>query len=436
MGNPLDTSWNQELAGSPLTDDELAGLIDFSQLNEIFSEFLDMLGLPVGIVDLKGQVLASSPWQRVCLDFHRADSRTLARCIESDTRLAQEMSEGKEYALYQCRNGLTDCVTPIVVEGRHLANLVIGQFFVSEPDKVFFREQRKRFGFDEASYEAALSEVPIVDEERLPVVLAFVGGIARLVAAHSLAERQARMARRNVERQVEGRTAELAEVNEELERFAESISHDLKNPLDAMIGLIRLLESRYGGDLPDEGRNLLRHLSDTSRRMNRLITDLLDFSRARQGELTRAPIEMNHLVKEIIDELAPLWGERVVRIDVGDLPPTEGDAMLLRVVMTNLLANAVKYTGTRPAATIEVEGAIERDWLVYRVRDNGVGFDMKQADDLFTVFHRLHARADFDGTGVGLALARRIARRHGGDISIVAAPDKGATVTFFLPVSP
>ena len=171
MRSPLHSKWNQELASKEIKDDSeinLSELVDFSLMNEVFASYLEVIGLPVAIIDFNGKVLASSNWQRLCMEFHRVNEGTLTRCIESDTSLSRQMQEGKNYAIYRCQNGLTDCASPIVVEGQHIANLFIGQFFLEPPSPEEFESQCAEFGFDHDGYFNALAEVPIVEEEKIP----------------------------------------------------------------------------------------------------------------------------------------------------------------------------------------------------------------------------------------------------------------------------
>ncbi len=195
-------------AGAPGAD--LAVLIDFSMMDTIFADFLEVTGLPVAIIDLDGKVLASSKWQRLCVEFHRDNPGTRARCLESDTQLSREMQAGQQVAIYGCLNGLTDCAAPIVVDGQHIANLFIGQFFRKPPDPAFFKQQQERFGFDAKAYFQAVAEVPIVSEEKLPAILHLISGLARQIADLSLARLRAQMAHAGVERLVAERTRELA----------------------------------------------------------------------------------------------------------------------------------------------------------------------------------------------------------------------------------
>lgn len=212
MRNPLYTHWNTELSDeNERENQQLLELIDFSQMNNLFENFLAAIGLPVAIIDLKGTVLASSKWQRLCVDFHRANAGTLKRCIDSDVSIYAQLQAGKEYSSHQCANGLIDCASPIVIEDRHLANLFIGQFFIEQPDLEFFKQQQQKFGFDEYDYFAAIAEVPIIDEEKLPAMMALLVGWAKQIADRSLAEKRAIVALSSVEQQVKQRTEELAE---------------------------------------------------------------------------------------------------------------------------------------------------------------------------------------------------------------------------------
>ncbi len=229
MKDPLKADWNH--APENVAQDkpaqsgniDLAELIDFSHMNAIFQNFLEVVGLPQAIIDLEGQVLASSNWQRLCMDFHRVNPGTLQRCLESDINLSREMQEGKPYAIYRCCNGLTDCASPIVIEGQHVANLFIGQFLLAPPNQAYFEAQRAEFGFDKEAYLAALSEVPIISEEELPAILNLLSGLAHQIAMQSLAEHRAKVAYESVELQVIERTAQLLASTELLQHVTSNV---------------------------------------------------------------------------------------------------------------------------------------------------------------------------------------------------------------------
>lgn len=222
MRDPLASEWNLDLV-ERLSVHELNELIDFSPMNVIFQNYLEVVGLPVAIIDFDARVLASSKWQRVCTEFHRKNEQTLVRCLESDVILSRQMLSGKPYAIYRCYNGLTDCASPIVIAGKHLANLFIGQFFLEPPDLNYFRRQQEEFGFDKDDYFKAISEVPIVAEEKIPAILNLLSGLAHQIALQSLAEKKTRAAYESVEKQVQERTRELKNSHELLQKLSSQI---------------------------------------------------------------------------------------------------------------------------------------------------------------------------------------------------------------------
>ncbi|MBS1190097.1 MAG: sensor histidine kinase [Rhodocyclaceae bacterium] len=236
-----------------------------------------------------------------------------------------------------------------------------------------------------------------------------------------------------LEQRVAERTGELAASNKELEHFAYSIAHDLRAPLRAINGFSRKVVAGYAEKLDDEGRRLLRVVSDNAVLMGELIDDLLAFSHLGRREMAWGPVDMESLARSVAGERQSAEPERAIEFAIAPLPPTRGDSAMLRQVWANLLDNALKFTRGRPAARIEAGGKIEGGELIYWVRDNGAGFDMAYAGKLFGVFHRLHRQDEFEGTGVGLAIAQRILQRHGGRIWAEGRPDAGATFYFALP---
>ena len=220
--DPLNAAWNRELDEQHSTH-ELTKLIDFSPLNLILHNFLEVVGLPVSVIDFNARVLASSKWQRICSEFHRVNRQTLARCLECDAVLSRKILGDQPYATYRCHNGLTDCAAPIVIEGQHVANLFIGQFFLEPPDMDFFSRQQKEFGFDKTAYFEALSEVPIVAEEKIPAILNLLSGLAHQIAQNSVAEKRSRAAYASIEQQVIDRTRQLQSSHELLNKLSSQV---------------------------------------------------------------------------------------------------------------------------------------------------------------------------------------------------------------------
>jgi PAS domain S-box-containing protein len=238
----------------------------------------------------------------------------------------------------------------------------------------------------------------------------------------------------DLENRVHLRTAELEAANKELEAFAYSVSHDLRAPLRAIDGFSRKVVVNYGDKLDDEGRRQLQVVRDSAQKMGNLIDDLLAFSRMGRREMARQPLDMNAMVKGVADELRSAEPQRTIEFTISPLPPASGDAAMLRQVWVNLLSNAVKFSRRRQVAHIEIGGKQEGGETQYWVKDDGAGFDMQYANKIFGVFQRLHRQDEFEGTGVGLAIAQRILHRHNGRIWGEGKPDAGATFHFALPL--
>ena len=229
---------------------------------------------------------------------------------------------------------------------------------------------------------------------------------------------------------------ELARSNAELEKFSYSVSHDLRAPLRAIDGFARALHEDYGPALNADGQRLIGVIRDNAQRMGQLIDALLNFSRAGRQQLVTTTVDLTALAQSVVDELRRTVGGVAVEVSLQPLPPITGDATLLRQVVVNLIGNAFKFSRHRTHPRVDIAAHREGDTVIYYVRDNGAGFDMRYKDKLFGVFQRLHHVEEFEGTGVGLALAQRIIDRHGGRIWAEAKPNEGATFYFTLPSAP
>ncbi len=247
-----------------------------------------------------------------------------------------------------------------------------------------------------------------------------------------LVERITRL-NRELEERVRRRTEELERANRELEAFSYSVSHDLRAPLRAINGFANLLQEEHAERLDEEGRRLLAVVRENAAQMDLLIKDLLAFSRLGRTALRPGRVDMSHQCRDVFLLLRQEEPERRVHLRLQDLPPAEADPALVRQVLSNLLQNALKFTRHRQEAVIEVGGCEDGERSLYYVRDNGAGFDTRYADRLFTIFQRLHRAEEYPGTGVGLALVKRIIERHGGGIWAEAQVDRGATFFFTLP---
>ena len=225
----------------------------------------------------------------------------------------------------------------------------------------------------------------------------------------------------------------LSATNQELEAFSYSVSHDLRGPLRHISGFLDLLEKSAGEALDQKAGRYFGIIKDSTRQMGVLIDDLLAFARIGRAPINAGPVPLDAVVAEVISELAHEAFGRDVKWIVNELPVVEGDRNLLKLAITNLLDNALKYTRPRKTAVIEVRSEKRDDTMVIQVQDNGVGFDPRGAEKLFGVFQRLHSTAEFEGTGIGLANVRRIVSRHGGGTWAESEPGKGSTFFFSLP---
>ena len=238
----------------------------------------------------------------------------------------------------------------------------------------------------------------------------------------------------SLNQEIAKRSTELEAINKELEAFAYSVSHDLRAPLRHMAGYTELLQKRASSGLDEKSNHYIAMMLESAKRMGNLIDDLLAFSRIGRAETQNTLVNLGQLVREALTEVRHDTEGRDIIWKIGSLPDFYGDRSMLRLVLVNLITNAIKFTRTRPQAEIEI-GCAEGNGneLVVSVRDNGVGFDMKYVNKLFGVFQRLHPSDEFEGTGIGLATVQRIINRHGGKVWAEGAVDAGATFYFSAP---
>jgi two-component system, sensor histidine kinase and response regulator len=234
-------------------------------------------------------------------------------------------------------------------------------------------------------------------------------------------------------RRVEERTRELEQANRDLESFAYSVSHDLRQPLSQVEGFCELFRSEHSAAVSPDGSVLLEQIWAGTKRMGKLIDDLLHFSRMGRTPMEKLPIPMRTLALDVVARLTAATPDRRSAVEVAELPDAWGDPSLIEQVLVNLVSNALKFSGGREAARVEVGSLRQGGETVYYVRDNGVGFDMRYAHKLFGVFQRLHTVEEFPGTGIGLSIVQRVVTRHGGKAWADSRKGEGTTFFFSLP---
>ncbi len=291
--------------------------------------------------------------------------------------------------------------------------------------RVIAYEPMQNYGWAVIAEQPARDAFKSRDNQLRRLLIAYVLVVLLCVFVAALATRMTIQRRRIVER-----TAQLEAANRELTAFSYSISHDLRAPVRAVDAFAHMLEEDSASQLDAEGRRRLAIIRDNSRRMGALIEDLLAFVSLNRQTLNPVRLDMETIISEVWTELG---AGAHARLKTGPLPPAHGDRALLRQVWSNLLGNALKFSGKREVPEIEISARSEPGEVVYCVRDNGAGFDMRHYDKLFGVFWRLHREDEFPGTGVGLAIVQRIVSLHGGRVWAESKVDEGAKFYFSLP---
>lgn len=275
----------------------------------------------------------------------------------------------------------------------------------------------------------ALNYVPDLDADGH--VVGFYGLHLDITARKAVQDELLRL-NLELEHRVVERTAELTAANAELEAFSLSVSHDLRAPIGAISGFSHLLKLQAATQMSDDARHLLARIEQNADHMSRLVDALLEFGRLSRRTLGRTRVEPAAIVAEVLADLEAHREGRAIDIRISNLPACEGDPVLVRQVFANLLSNALKFSGKRADARIEIGAVVQNGIDTYYVKDNGAGFDMRHAGKLFGTFQRLHSVSEFEGTGIGLATVNRIVQRHGGRLWVHAETDKGATFYFTL----
>ena len=446
---------------------QIENIINIDRFQQLMTKYTNSINLATAIIKTDGEILVASGWQEICTNFHRVNSETCKKCIESDVALANELSKGQKFNMYKCLNGMVDVAVPIYIDKQHVANLFTGQFLMENPDIELFKTQAKNYNFDEKKYLKALSKVSVISDEEVKKIIDFLLELSMILGESGLTQLKLQNLTENQEDIIKKRTHELEvsqqatlkmmekeeearkiaenanirlkeimedlkRSNEELEQFAYVASHDLQEPLRMVSSFTQLLANKYRGKIDSKADTYINYAVDGANRMQSLINNLLEFSRISTRGKDFELVNTNEVLKMAKNNLISQIKVNNAIVTNDELPIVFADKEQLSRVFQNLMANAIKFKGnSNPVIHISAERK-DGNWQ-FKFSDNGIGIDEKYSNKIFVIFQRLHSRKEYEGNGIGLSICKRIINRHYGDIWFESKINQGTTFYFTLP---
>lgn len=425
---------------------ELPDIMDIPSLQELMNHFQKLTGMVFAILDLKGKILVAAGWQDICTKFHRVHPETAKCCRESDVYLTQGVEAGK-FKLYRCKNNMWDVSTPLIIGGRHMGNLFMGQFLFTdeEMDRDLFRQQARTYGFDEDAYLDALERVPRWSRETLDTVMQFYSRFSDMLAKLSYGniKLECAMAEKDELLELLEKSREKAELaNRTKSEFLANMSHEVRTPLNGVVGMLQLLEMT---NPTKEQSDYIRTAMQSANRLTRLISDILDISKIEAGKMQLVETEFDVAeIEESIREMFTLEARKKgvqLRFSHDRKLPMKfvGDEARLRQILFNLVGNALKFTD---AGDVRVDisllpvsrGSLHR--LLLSVSDSGIGISDENLREIFEPFVQVEGSYTrrFQGAGLGLSIVRKLVSLLDGTIAIDSTEGEGTSVYISLPV--
>ena len=441
-----------------ITSQDFANIINSDQLQSLMDDFYKLTHIGIGILDMNGNILVKTGWQDICTKFHRVHPETKKNCIESDIYLSQHVKPG-EYVKYKCKNNMWDMATPIILGGKRMGTVFLGQFFLEDEEinHSFFEKQAERYGFNKEKYLKALEKVPRWNEKTVSTVMNFYSKFSEMISQLSYsnlklarvvekqkqseqqlteAHEQLQLMNKNLENIVSIRTNELSRVIKIKDEFINQLGHDLKTPLGPLISLLPIIEKHATNP---KDKEMLTVVKRNVYYMRNLVKKTLDLARLNSPNTSFdfELLSLHDLVKHMIEKNTLFFKENNVTF-LNSVPKdmmVYADEIQLFEVLDNLVNNSVKY---KKDSSVNIIFAAEKqdNKITISIHDDGIGMNQNQIENVFDEFYKAdESRHDFDSSGLGLPICKRIIEKHGGRIWIESnGLEKGSTVYFTLPM--